>query len=392
MKIMQINNLSEISCDKWNQLLDSGYPFLRYEFLAALENSGAVSEHTGWMPRHCLVYDDTFQEQTLVAVMPLYEKTHSYGEYVFDHNWAKAYEHHEIDYYPKWLTAIPFTPCEGNRLLVKQGEDRVKIYGAVIDYLQTKAGEENISSWHCLFPTIEEVEIFKQKKLNIREGVQFRWSNQGYTDFEDFLSTFSAKKRKNVKRERRWVNEQEITLRQIPGSQITESQWLAFFQFYQMTYLKRKMSPYLNISFFHELSETMPEQLLMVMAEKRGKYVGAALSLIGGDTLFGRYWGCYDEYHSLHFEACYYQGLEYCIDNKLQRFDSGAQGEHKISRGFEPVTTSSAHWVKDQNFSIAVDRYVRQEAEAMDEYKQQVVKLLPFKNIIEQDLKNNTKK
>ena len=385
MIIKLINSISEISRDQWNQLLDSEYPFLRHEFLAALENSGSVSEKSGWCPQHLLVFDQQEDEaggkKTLIAAMPLYEKDHSHGEYVFDHTWANAYHQHDLAYFPKWVTSIPFTPCEGNRLLLKKGENQAEVYRVIINFLKNKAEEKNISSWHCLFPTSAETEILKNENLIIREGVQFRWSNRGYTDFDDYLSTFNNKKRKNVRRERRWVTDQNIELIQVTGSEITDEQWQAFYPFYQMTYLKRNMPPYLNLSFFLELAKTMPDQLLLVMAVKDKTYIGAALSLIGGDTLYGRYWGCLDEYHSLHFEACYYQGLEYCIENKLQRFDSGAQGEHKISRGFEPVTTYSAHWIKDPQFSTAVDRYVRQEVEAMTVYKNDVTTLLPFKKL-----------
>ena len=379
MKLKLIDSISEVSRDQWNRLLDSDYPFLRHEFLAALEKSKSVCEETGWLPRHCLVYDQKKDKERLIAAMPLYEKNHSRGEYVFDQDWANAFQHHGRNYYPKWLTAIPFTPCEGNRLLVEKEAERAVIFNTIIDFLQAKAEEENISSWHCLFPASKEMEILKNRKLSIRHGVQFRWSNQGYTDFEDFLSSFNAKKRKNVRRERRWVNEQDIELKQIRGSEITEAQWHAFYPFYQMTYLKRRMPPYLPLSFFLELAESMPEQLLLVMALKDKTYVGAALSLIGGDTLYGRYWGCFDEYHSLHFEACYYQGLEFCIDNKLTRFDSGAQGEHKISRGFEPVTTYSGHWIKDPQFAAAVDSFVRHEAKLLQQYKNNATQLLPFK-------------
>ena len=258
MIIKLINNISEISCDQWNQLLNSDYPFLRHEFFAALESSGSVSEKNGWRPRHCLVFDQQGVEaedqagdkKTLIAAMLLYEKNHSNGEYVFDHTWANAYRQHGLTYFPKWVTAIPFTPCEGNRLLIMDNIDPTDVYRAIIDFLKNKAEEENVSSWHCLFPTKEEVEILKNEDLIIREGVQFRWSNQGYTDFEDYLSTFNTKKRKNVHRERRWVSDQNIELIQVPGSEITEEQWQAFYQFYQMTYLKRGMPPYLELSFF----------------------------------------------------------------------------------------------------------------------------------------------
>ncbi len=379
MIIKLINSITDIGSIQWNELLNSNYPFLRYEFLAALENSGAVSETSGWLPRHCLVYETQGDSDVLIAIMPLYEKHNSNGEYIFDHIWADAYHRNGLAYFPKWVTAVPFTPCEGARLLINKTADPIIVYQAITSFLKSQAVENNISSWHCLFPTKPEIDILREADLIIRETVQFRWANQNYKHFDDYLSHFSMKKRKNVRRERRWVQEQGIELVKISGSDITEQQWQAFYPFYQMTYLKRNMSPYLSLSFFHELAATMPEQLLLIMAVKNGVYIGAALSFVGDDTLYGRYWGCFDEYNSLHFEACYYQGLEYCIEHKLQRFDSGAQGEHKISRGFQPVTTYSAHWINDSQFSTAIDRYVKQETQSMAEYKKSAAQLLPFK-------------
>ncbi|MEE8320326.1 MAG: GNAT family N-acetyltransferase [Gammaproteobacteria bacterium] len=375
MDITLIDSISEVSRDEWNLLTGTDYPFMRYEFLHALENSGSVCERSGWVPQHCLVYRD----KELAGLMPMYRKTHSQGEYVFDHDWACAYEHHGLAYYPKWLTSIPFTPCEGKRIVAKKDPGLKPVYGAVLGFLKEKAVDCSISSWHCLFPVPEEVEYLRTECLCIREGVQFRWFNAGYRDFQDFLETFNAKKRKSLKRERRHVEEQKIELWTVPGPEISESQWQAFFQFYRMTYMKRLMPSYLNFSFFRELAETMADQLLLVLAVKENTYVGAALSFIGSDTLYGRYWGCFEEHHSLHFEACYYQGLEYCIKNKLQRFDSGAQGEHKIARGFEPVTTYSAHWLKDPRFATAIGDFVTEEAKMMDHYKSDAVALLPFK-------------
>jgi predicted N-acyltransferase len=375
MNVTLIDSISETGSEKWNQLTGIDYPFLRYEFLHALENSGSVCERTGWEPQHCLVY----QGNEIVGLMPMYRKTHSRGEYVFDHDWAYAYEHNGLSYYPKWLTSIPFTPCEGKRLVVKENIELELVYNAVRSFLQGKAEDYGVSSWHCLFPTSQEIKYLKTGNSCIRESVQFRWFNMGYRDFQDYLETFNAKKRKNLQRERRHVAEQKIELWCVPGPEISELQWQTFFQFYCMTYLKRHMRPYLNLKFFNELAETMGEQLLLVLAVKDNNYVAAALSLIGSDTLYGRYWGCYEEYNSLHFEACYYQGLEYCIKNKLQRFDSGAQGEHKIARGFEPVTTYSAHWLKDPRFAAAIRHYVSQESKLIEHYKADTATLLPFK-------------
>ncbi len=376
MKISLINHIDEIPREDWNRITGLEYPFIRHEFLHALETSACVSEATGWMPQHCLVYD----KDELIALMPMYRKTHSHGEYVFDFEWAQAYRQHGLEYYPKWLTAIPFTPCEGQRLFVKAGVDKQVIFQSIIAYITENSGPENISGWHCLFPTMEEADLFKSTDIAIREGVQFRWMNKDYRDFKDYLDSFNSKKRKTLIRERRFISEQGITLKQIHGKDITEQQLDVFFQFYQLTYLKRGNPPYLNLEFFKQIAETMPEQLLLVLAMKDGAYVGAAFSLVGGDSFYGRYWGCYEEYHSLHFEACYYQGLEYCIANKLQRFDSGAQGEHKIARGFEPVTTWSAHWLSDPGFAAAIKDFTKREAGLMEKYRGNAAELLPFKN------------
>ncbi|MEE9574911.1 MAG: GNAT family N-acetyltransferase [Gammaproteobacteria bacterium] len=376
MKVSLINRINAISRDDWNKITGIEYPFIRHEFLHALEKSSCVSEETGWMPQHCLVYD----RDELIALMPMYRKTHSHGEYVFDFEWANAYRQHGLSYYPKWLTAIPFTPCEGERLFVKTGMDKEIVLEAILNHITENAERENISSWHCLYPTSAETELFKSADLCIREGVQFRWMNKGYRDFKDYLDSFNSKKRKNLLRERRYIRDQGIVLKQIHGKDITEQQLDVFFQFYQLTYLKRGNPPYLNIEFFKEIALTMPEQLLLILAIKDNTYVGTAFSLLGEESYYGRYWGCYEEYHSLHFEACYYQGLEYCINNQLTRFDSGAQGEHKIARGFEPVTTYSAHWLSDPEFAAAIKGFTKREASLMEKYRSNAAELLPFKN------------
>ncbi len=376
MKVSLINSINAISRDDWNKITGIKYPFIRHEFLHALEKSSCVSEETGWMPQHCLVYD----RDELIALMPMYRKTHSHGEYVFDFEWANAYRQHGLSYYPKWLTAIPFTPCEGERLFVKTGMDKETVLEVILNHITENAERENISSWHCLYPTSAETELFESADLCIREGVQFRWMNKGYRDFKDYLDSFNSKKRKNLLRERRYIRDQGIVLKQIHGKDITEQQLDVFFQFYQLTYLKRGNPPYLNIEFFKEIALTMPEQLLLILAVKDNTYVGTAFSLLGEESYYGRYWGCYVEYHSLHFEACYYQGLEYCINNQLARFDSGAQGEHKIARGFEPVTTYSAHWLSDPEFAAAIKGFTKREASLMEKYRNNAAELLPFKN------------
>lgn len=367
--------MTQVDCTAWNRLAGDAYPFLRHEFLSALEQSGSVSAQTGWEPAHLLVMD----EEELVAFMPLYLKRHSWGEYVFDQSWAQAYRQQGLDYYPKWLTAIPFTPCQGARIVSKAAADPLEVMQLLLGFIKQLSAKLDISSWHCLFPIEHQAEQLRSLGLSIREGVQFHWFNRGYHDFNDFLQTLNAGKRKMLKRERRKISEQGVSLLRIAGPDVSEAQWRAFFRFYTMTYLKRGSQPYLNPAFFQQIAATMGEQLLLVLAVKEDKYIAAALSFIGTDTLYGRYWGCDEEYHSLHFETCYYQGLDYCIEHGLQRFDSGAQGEHKIARGFEPITTYSAHWIKDNRFAKAIGRFLAGEQEAMRLYKQDAATYLPFK-------------
>ena len=366
--------MAEVDSACWNNLVQDKDPFLRHEFLLALEQSGSVSADTGWYSYHLLVFD----KQALIAAMPLYLKTHSRGEYVFDQQWADAYHQSGMEYYPKWLNAVPFTPCQGQRFLIEQGVNSQSIIDLCIDFIKQLSKLNNISSLHCLFPTANQAEQLQQ--LHIREGVQFQWFNKGYADFNDYLQSFTSRQRKNINKERRKITEQGITFQRVSGLEISEQQWQVFFQFYELTYLKRGQSAYLNIDFFKQLAQSMPEQILLILAIKDQTYVGAALSFIGGKTLYGRYWGCYEEYNSLHFETCYYQGLEYCLEHQLHRFDSGAQGEHKISRGFEPITTYSAHWIQNSQFSKLIANFLQREKVLMMQYKKDCSEKLPFKS------------
>ena len=375
MEISQITAISQVDGEAWNKLVEDSYPFLRHEFLLALEASGCVSAQTGWQPMHLLVKS----ADELLAGMPLYLKTHSRGEYVFDHQWAYAYDQYGQNYYPKYLTAIPFTPCQGSRVAISGQTDQAQVISLLVDFIKTETQQNNISSWHCLFPIVEQLNCFRRLGLPIREGVQFQWFNKGYQTFDDFLNTLNASKRKMLKRERRKVVEQGIKLLQLSGKEASKQQWQVFYDFYQMTYFKHGMPPYLNLEFFLHCAGSMGERMLLVFAQKDDVYVGAALSFIGGETLYGRYWGCVEEYNALHFEACYYQGLDYCIANGLQRFDSGAQGEHKIARGFEPVTTYSAHWFHDERFTNAVTAFLVREKTVIQAYKGDAMNYLPFK-------------
>ena len=366
--------MTDVNANGWDKLVQSKDPFVRHAFLLALEQSGSVCQQTGWLPHHLLV----FQQQELIAAMPLYLKNHSRGEYVFDQQWADAYLQSGMDYYPKWVSSIPFTPCQGQRMLIKPGINESIVVQSCIDYITELSEQNNISSLHVLFPSEQQTALFSQQLL-IRAGVQFHWFNNSYSDFDDYLQRFTSRQRKKINKERRKVNELGIELQRFSGLEISELQWQVFFKFYQMTYLKRGQSAYLTINFFKQLALTMPEQILLVFAIKDQSYVGAALSFIGENTLYGRYWGCYQEFDNLHFETCYYQGLEYCLEHQLQRFDSGAQGEHKISRGFEPIKTYSAHWILNPHFSKLIAIFLQQEKVFISQYKQDCCRQLPFK-------------
>ena len=375
MEVQQIHSMAQVDAADWNRLAGNAYPFMRHEFLSALEHSGSVCAQTGWSPAHLLVLDG----DQLVAAMPLYLKSHSWGEYVFDQQWAEAYQQQGLAYYPKWLTAIPLTPCQGSRIVMQAAVDPLEVMRLLFNTIKQLSESLGISSWHCLFPEQQQAEQLRALGFSLREGVQFHWFNRGYRDFNDFLLTLNAGKRKMLKRERRRVSEQGISLQRIAGKDVSEKQWQQFFQFYTLTYLKRQSQPYLNLAFFQQIAATMGEQLLLVLAVKDDETIAAALSFIGYDTLYGRYWGCDEDYDSLHFEACYYQGLDYCIEHGLTRFDSGAQGEHKIARGFEPVTTYSAHWIKDARFATAIAHFLVREQQAVQHYKQDAASYLPFK-------------
>jgi predicted N-acyltransferase len=375
MQVKQIHSITEVAAADWNALAGSDYPFIRHEFLAALELSGSVSESTGWLPRHLLVY----AQEKLVAMLPLYLKRHSFGEYVFDQQWATAYRQYGLAYYPKWLSAIPFTPCPGPRLVLRDPAYRENVMRLLADFIRELSREQGISSWHCLFSVEQEAEQWQSQGLLLREGVQYHWFNKGYRDFDDYLESFNAAKRKMIRRERRKIGEAGVDLRCVPGDRVTEADWQAFYRFYALTYLKNASRPYLTPDFFLRCAAAMGDRMLLVQAVRNGETVAAALSFIGSDTLYGRYWGCAEEFDGLHFEACYYQGLDYCIEQGLKHFDSGAQGEHKIARGFEPVPTYSAHWLQDAAFAEAIEKFLTHERQAIRIYRQNAADYLPFK-------------
>jgi predicted N-acyltransferase len=376
MRVEFISHIDAIEPALWNSITGTDYPFTRFEFLHALENSGAVCKQMGWEPQHVAVYSD----DCLVAVMPLYLKHHSYGEYVFDWSWADAYRRHGVAYYPKLLCAIPYTPATGQRLCIRSGEDDKAITALIMEAINDHAERLGASSIHILFPSTEVKDQLNTLGFTPRQGAQYHWFNHSFNNFDDFLASFSSRKRKNLRKERLRVIEQGLELEIIEGNNISAELWQTFFHFYQLTYAKRSgHGGYLEQSFFEQVAASMPEQLVLVMAKHEGQYIAGALNFRDQKTLYGRYWGCIKEFDFLHFEACYYQGIEYCIANGLQRFDPGAQGEHKIQRGFEPVATWSNHRILHPAFSSAIDDFLEQESTASQRYIEQARQMLPFK-------------
>lgn len=373
-----ISSLAGIKLQSWNALLEDDHPFLRYEFLSALEQNDCLGEKYGWYPHHLIVTD----ANALLAAMPLYIKTNSYGEFVFDWSWASAYEQAGIAYYPKLISSIPYTPVTGKRLLFassltsKQKNHLAKnMLRATID--ETK--KLKLSSMHCLFHQPEESKYFEQEDLMFRLDVQYHWHNQNYSDFDDFLTTLNSRKRKKVKRERRYVEEQNIKIKCVHGSELDELQWQAIYHFYCSTFHRKSGIPTLSLDFFKQVGTTMGKQIVLMLAYHEDQLIACAINFRSSDALFGRFWGCMKEFNSLHFELCYYQGIEYSIKNKLQRFEPGAQGEHKISRGFLPSKTWSAHSIIDSKFEPAIRDFCQREQKMMSEHYVELMQLSPYR-------------
>lgn len=335
-------------------------PFLKHAFLHALETSGCVSAQTGWQPHHLGMW----QGRRLVAAMPLYLKTHSYGEYVFDWRWADAFEQTGRPYFPKLLCAIPFTPVPGPRVLAAPGADRQQLVQAAIEF----ASSNGLSSFHCLFPDEPGDTALAQGDLLLRQGYQFHWPNPGYASFDEFLATLSHDKRKKIRQERRKVADAGVRFDIRGGRDIRESDWAFFHRCYERTYRLHRSTPYLNADFFRRLGEQLSPHTLMVLGYRHGQPVCSALNLHDGERLYGRYWGALEQVPGLHFETCYYQGMEYCIQTGLKIFEGGAQGEHKLARGFLPVVTRSRHWLADKGFRQAVENFLQREGRAVETY------------------------
>ena len=369
-----VSSLAEVGQTAWDGLLrlqNHPTPFLSYAFLHALHESGSASRESGWQPQFLTLWD----EEQLIAAMPLYEKFHSYGEYVFDWAWADAYQRNGLDYYPKFLSAIPFTPVTGGRLLAIDDAARL----ALISALQTLQTTRGLSSSHILYPTEAEANSLAEAGFMLRSGVQFHWENAGYKNFEEFLSTLEQKKRKNIRAERRKVAEAGISFKQIKGANLNESDWHFFKRCYDQTYSAHYSTPYLNLDFFLRISATMPENILLVIAEREGLPIASSLLIYDQTTLYGRYWGAVEHHACLHFETAYYQPLEFCIAEGIKAFEGGAQGEHKMARGFLPQRTHSAHWLAHPAFADAIERFLSREGAGIDSYMDELNERNPFK-------------
>ncbi len=360
----------------WNALGVAAYPFLRHEFLAALEQHGCLGERYGWLPQHITVFDPG---GALVAAAPMYLKFNSYGEFVFDWSWADAYQRNGLSYYPKLVSASPYTPATGPKLLLAD-PDAKDARQLLMDAALELASVTGSSSLHWLFTPQDETDELEARDFMRRTGVQFHWHNQGWSDFDDFLASLTHAKRKNIRRERKRTREAGIEFRQLDGRDASEADWADFHQLYESTFDRKGGMPTLSLGFFREIATRMPEQVLLVQALHEDRIVAAAFNLVGEHTLYGRHWGCREQFHSLHFEACYYQGLDFCLRRGLHSFEPGAQGEHKISRGFLPTPTWSAHWLADERFSQAVRHFLVQESEGMQDYMAELQEHSPYRN------------
>jgi predicted N-acyltransferase len=375
MEVRELAGIDRVEAASWNGLAGSDCPFLRHEFLAALEHSGCVGGSTGWIPAHLTLFDG----ERLLAAAPVYRKTHSWGEFVFDFGWAQAHERHGLPYYPKLLLAVPFSPINAPRLLLARDGDAVLLRRRMVAALMQACAERGMSSAHALFVGDEELPAFTEAGWLARGDVQFHWHNRGYASFEEYLGGFRADKRKQIRRERRRPAEEGIHFLTLHGTDISPAQLRFAFDMHERNFHLHGHEPYLNFTFFEELARTLGDALMVKLACRGDVPVAAAVFLASHDTLYGRYWGANGDFHSLHFETCYHQGIEYCIERGIRRFEPGTQGEHKIVRGFEPTATRSAHYIADARFRHAIADFLVREREAVADYSESAATHLPFR-------------
>jgi len=381
IEIHVLTSLSDISEAEWDACAcpESNEsrpidPFTTHRFLKALEDSGSVGTGTGWTPRYLVAYADEMP----IAVTPAYAKTHSQGEYVFDYSWAHAYERAGGQYYPKLQIAVPFTPATGRRFLARPGYEEMG-QSALVQGAVQLASENQLSSLHITYCTEAEAEAGRAMGLLHRTSQQFHWENADYANFDAFLTSLAARKRKNIRKERATAQAFGGTIHQFTGDQIEPEHWDAFWAFYQDTGARKWGTPYLTRAFFDIAQETLRDDILLVLAERNGRWIAGAMNMIGKGTLYGRYWGCTEDHACLHFELCYYQAIDYAINHGQTRVEAGAQGDHKLARGYLPVTTHSLHWIADPGFANAVEKYLVAEREAVDNDIEVLTSYGPFK-------------
>ncbi len=357
----------------WDAINLDQNPFTSYAFLSALEEAGCIGDSTGWLPQYLLLREGDH----LLGALPMYAKTHSWGEYVFDWAWAEAWQRYGMNYYPKLIVAVPFSPVTGKRLLMTQGADLADV---LIKSAKQYADSTNASSLHWLFPTDAECDMLEQSGMQVRHAVQFEWHNRSYRDFTDFVSTMTSRKRKKVRRERRRVVEQGLSFKTINGAEITREHMDQMHAFYLHTIHSHGSHAYLNREFFRLIGDRLASSVVLIFAYQDGEAVAGALNIRSANCLYGRYWGCSDSFDSLHFETCYYQAIDYCIREGLQRFEGGAQGEHKLSRGFLPKITCSAHWMKENLLSDSITEFLERERVHVGHYRDLLNEHSPYKN------------
>lgn len=375
MEFRELSAIDEVSAAEWNALEGSDCPFLRHEFLAALEHTHCVGGNTGWTPAHLLLVE----HGRVRAAAPAYRKAHSWGEFVFDFGWAQAYARHGLAYYPKLLVGVPFSPVNSARLLVTAGADAADLRDALIGELQRRCSRQRLSSAHATFVSDEDRAAFERRGWLLRSDVQFHWHNQGFTDFDAYLATFRSEKRKQARRERQRITDSGIVVRTLRGASIDAPVLEFVHAVHARTFHAHGHEPYLNLACFRELARVLGDALVVKLAMRAGEPVAAAVFFMGADALYGRYWGAVGEFHSLHFELCYHQGIEFCIEQALSRFEPGTQGEHKIARGFEPSHTWSAHYIADERFRDAIADFLQREAVQVDAYADAVAAHVPFR-------------
>ena len=390
IEIRLVPSLAEIGQSDWDacacpEAADGSHPvdpFTTYRFLHALEESGSVGPGTGWQPQYLAAY----VADQVIAVAPLYAKLHSQGEYIFDHNWAHAYERAGGQYYPKLQIAVPHTPATGRRFLARPGFEDVGRQALIRGAVQV-TGNNDLSSLHATFCTKEDADFAEEMGLMVRKSQQFHWRNDGYADFDGFLASLNSRKRKNIRKERAQAQGFGGTIQTFTGDALEPEHWDAFWRFYQDTGARKWGSPYLTRAFFDIAQETLRDDIALVLAEREGRWVAGALNFIGAEALYGRYWGCVEHHPCLHFELCYYQAIDIAIERGLKTVEAGAQGEHKLARGYLPTPTWSVHWMRDEGFANAVGSFLQAEREAVDHEIEVLTEYGPFKqaNVEEQE-------